>query len=211
MVGRTLTTMPSSTTWRHRPNSPCFWNQYRHANKGTITSLLPMTSNASFANIHPQYLLVRLPTTPLRTRRRGACCRLPSRRATSKGVVPMAFIYMSRTCLRRRRQRKSAKSRPPILTNTRSSSCWNLLPVARMSSSTFITITSPRLTYEICSSLPMLKCSYELLQLAGEQFKPCARPYWRSWNITCMSSSSFMTLCKVHLPRKVRDQRLRRS
>jgi hypothetical protein len=26
-----------------------------------------------------------------------------------------------------------------------------------------------------------------------------------------MSSSSFMTLCKVHLPRKVRDQRLRRS
>jgi hypothetical protein len=37
--------------------------------------------------------------------------------------------------------------------NTRSSSCWNLLPTARMSSSTFTTITSPRLTYEICSSL----------------------------------------------------------
>ncbi len=64
MVGRTLTTMPSSTTWRRRPNSRYFWSQYRHANKGTITSLLPTTSSASFVNIHPQYLLVRLPTTP---------------------------------------------------------------------------------------------------------------------------------------------------
>ncbi len=57
--------------------------------------------DASFTNIHPQYLLVRLPTTPLRTKRRGACCKLPSHRATSKGAIPMAFIYSSRTCLRR--------------------------------------------------------------------------------------------------------------
>jgi hypothetical protein len=155
-------------------------------------------------------LLVRLPTTPLRTRRRGACCRLPSHRATSRGVVPMAFIYSSRTCLWRQRQRKPAKSRPPILTNTRSNSCWNLLPTARMSSSTFTTIPSLRLTYEFCSSLPVLERSYEPLQLAGEQFKPCARPYW-SWNGTCMSLSPLATLCKVHLPKKVKDQRLRRS
>jgi len=168
MVGRTLTTMPSSTTWRHRLNSPCFWSQYWQANKGTITSLLSTTLSASFANIHPQYLLVRLPTIPLWIRRHGACYRLPSHRVTSRGAVPMAFIYSSRTCLWRRRQRKPAKSRPPISTNTRSSSCWNLLLAARMSSSTFTTITSPRLTYEICSSLLVLERSYEPLRLAGE-------------------------------------------
>ncbi len=122
----------------------------------------------------------------------------------------MAFIYSSRTCLRRRRQRKPAKSRPPIPTNTHLNSCWNLLLTARMLSSTFITITSPRLTYEICSSLPVLECSYEPLWLVGEQFKPCARPYW-SRNDTCMSSSPLAILCKVHLPRKVKDQILRRS
>jgi hypothetical protein len=103
-------------------------------------------------------------------------------------------------------KKKSAKSRPPIPTNTHSSSCWNLLLTARMSSSTFTTITSPRLTYEICSSLPVLERSYEPLRLVGEQFKPCARPYW-SQNGTCMSSSPLATLCKVHLPRKVGDQR----
>jgi len=122
-------------------------------------------------------------------------------RVTPRGAVPMAFIYLLRTCLWRRRQRKSAKSRPPIRTNTRSSSCWNLLPAARMSSSTFTTITLPRLTYEICSFLPVLERSYEPLRLAGEQFKPCARPYW-SRNNTRMSSSSLATLCKVHLPKK---------
>jgi hypothetical protein len=153
---------------------------------------------------------VQLPTTPLRTRRHGACCKLPSHRTTSRGAIPMAFIYSLRTCLRQRKQRKPAKSRPPIPTNTRSSSCWNLLLVARMSSSTFTTITSPRLTYEICSSLPVLERLYEPLRLAGEQFKPCARPYW-SQNSTCMSSSLLATLCKVHLPRKMKDQRLRRS
>ncbi|CAN5959641.1 unnamed protein product [Sphagnum jensenii] len=64
-----------------------------------------------------------------------------------------------------------------------------------MSSSTFTTIMSPRLTYEICSSLTVLERSYEPLRLTGEQFKPCARPYW-SRNDTCMSSSPLATLCK---------------
>ncbi len=201
MAGRTLTTMPSSITWRRCLNSPYFWNQYWQANKGTITSLLLTTSRASFANIHPKYLLLRLPTTPLQTRRRGACCRLPSRCATSRGVVPMTFIYSLRTCLRRWSQRKPAKSRPPIPTNTCSSSCWKLLPAARMSSSTFTTITSPRLTYKICSSLPVLERWYEPLRLAGEQFKPCARPYW-SQNSTCMSSSSLVTCARYIYPEK---------
>jgi hypothetical protein len=41
------------------PEFAMFWSQYRQANKGTITSLLPTTSSASFAKIHPQYLLVQ--------------------------------------------------------------------------------------------------------------------------------------------------------
>ncbi len=79
-----------------------------------------------------------------------------------------------------------------------------------MSTSTFTTTTLPKLTYEICNFLPVFERSYKLLRLVGEQFKPCARPYW-SRNDTYMSSSPLVTFCKVHLPKKVRDQRLRRS